>query len=261
MLEATILASGSSGNALLLRSGEATVLVDAGISAKRLRSGIAAAGLEPEQLDGVFLTHEHGDHTQGLKVFCRKLEVPIYANAHTAQALQAHGLNAIWKIFQTGNRFRVRDLEIDTFNVPHDAADPVGFCIESQGVRFAILTDLGHASTLVIERVREADAILIEANYDNDLLQNDLKRPWAIKQRISSRHGHLSNDSAAKVLHQAAQGRLRLALLGHLSRDCNTPELAKQAADVAIRQAERTDVSIFCAEPNVQSDAFRFARC
>jgi len=258
MLEVTILASGSSGNALLLRGEEATVLIDAGISARRLTSGIASCGLDPSDLDGILLTHEHGDHTQGLKVFCRKSEVPIYANAHTAQALQAGGLQARWKIFQTGSPFLLGGLKVETFNVPHDAADPVGFCVESAGIRFAVLTDLGHASTLVVERVRNVDAILIEANYDTDLLQNDPKRPWAVKQRISSRHGHLSNAAAAEVLAHAAASRLRHALLGHLSRDCNTPDLASSAALRAMQQAGRSDIELFCAEPNVQSQPFRF---
>lgn len=226
MLEVTILASGSNGNALLLRSARTTVLVDAGISARRLVDGLRRLGSSPEELSGILLTHEHGDHTQGLKVFCRKHPVPIYANPHTAQLLQANGVSANWKLFATGSEFHLADLSVTAFNVPHDAADPVGFCIASEGITFGVLTDLGHVPEPVLERIRGVHGLLLEANYDTGLLESDLKRPWPVKQRISSRHGHLSNDAAAEILTRLTPDPHRKVILGHLSRDCNSPQIA-----------------------------------
>lgn len=259
MLEVTILASGSAGNSALVRSGGTRILLDAGLSARRLQERLAACGASADSLDAVVLTHEHGDHTQALKVLCAKRDIPIYANRMTAAALEAGAMAGCksWRFFGSGAAFTVGTLTIEAFSVPHDAADPVGFLVRNSTATFGLLTDLGHATALVIDRMREADALLIETNYDDDLLQRDMRRPWSVKQRISSRHGHLSNAAAAEVVASLAQGRLSTVLLGHLSRDCNTAELAVAAVRAPLDRAGRTDVPVHCAGQETVSPCVR----
>lgn len=261
MLEVTILASGSAGNSALVRGGGTSILLDAGLSARRLGERLAACGVSPDALDGIVLTHEHGDHTAALRVLCAKREIPVYANRMTAAALQAGPMEGHrnWRYFASGSAFSVGSLTIEAFSVPHDAADPVGFLVRGATETFGLLTDLGHATRLVIERLREADALLIETNYDDDLLQRDERRPWSVKQRISSRHGHLSNREAAEVVAQLAEGRLARVLLGHLSRDCNSAELALAAIAASLDRAGRSGVPVHCATQEAVSPRFPIA--
>jgi phosphoribosyl 1,2-cyclic phosphodiesterase len=232
MFTLTVLASGSAGNCALVATEQCRLLVDAGISARQLVLRLERAGICPEQLDGILLTHEHGDHTAGLEVLCRKFEsVPVYGNAATAGAVRYAGSlqeHRNWRVFPTGRDFQIGDIGVQTFSVPHDAADPVGFVFQHGDAALGFLTDLGFATKLVHERVRMATTLVIETNHDSALLSADTRRPWSVKQRIMSRHGHLSNEAAASVIGQtlAGGGRLRRAVLGHLSRDCNRPDLA-----------------------------------
>lgn len=237
MFTLTVLGSGSAGNSALVSTDGCRLLMDGGLSAKQLVSRLAAVGLQPDALDGILLTHEHGDHAGGLEVLCRRWPtVPIYctrltgdALRHAAGAESALARHAHWRYFGGGKEFTVGDLTISSFPVPHDAAEPVGFVLHHGAAALGFLTDLGHATKLVIERVREATTLLIEANHDEALLSADTKRPWSVKQRITSRHGHLSNTAAGEVvarLLEAGGGRLRRTVLGHLSRDCNHPDLA-----------------------------------
>ncbi len=257
MLEVTILASGSAGNSALVRCGGTSILLDAGLSAKRLTERLAGCGVAPETLDGIVLTHEHSDHTASLRVLCAKREIPIYANRMTAAALEVGSMDGFrnWRFFASGTEFSIGALTIEAFSVPHDAADPVGFLVRNASATFGLLTDLGHATQLVIERMREADALFIETNYDDDLLQRDTKRPWSVKQRISSRHGHLSNRAAADVVGELAEGRLSRVLLGHLSRDCNAEALAVGAITERIVRAGR-ETPVYCAAQDVVSPCF-----
>ncbi len=227
MLEITVLASGSSGNSLLVRGETSTLLVDAGLSARQLETRLLALGIRPESLDGILLTHEHGDHTRGLKVFCSKNRVPIFTNPLTADSLRKSSIETDWHLFHTGAAFELGGLRIHPFSVPHDAADPVGFVVSSPKSSLGILTDLGYATRQIIHAVQGVTALVIETNHDETLLQNDTKRPWSVKQRILSRHGHLSNQAAAKLVAEIATENLRHILLAHLSEDCNTAELAR----------------------------------
>ncbi|MGH8048767.1 MAG: MBL fold metallo-hydrolase [Chthoniobacterales bacterium] len=258
MLEVTILASGSAGNSALVRCGGTSLLLDAGLSARQLTERLAACGMAPDSLDGIVLTHEHGDHTAALRVLCSRREIPVYANRMTAAALEAGAMNGHrnWRFFSNGAAFSIGALTIEAFSVPHDAADPVGFLIRNSDATFGLLTDLGHATQLVIERMREADALLIETNYDEELLQRDTRRPWSVKQRITSRHGHLSNRAAADVIASLAEGRVGTVLLGHLSRDCNSAELATAAVTASLERAGRHDVRVHCASQDAVSPRF-----
>ncbi len=245
-----ILGSGSSGNSALLQTEGARVLVDAGFSARKLSTLLAGAGEALERIDAVFLTHEHGDHAAGIEGLKKHPHIRVFANAAAMRAVQA-GLShrPDWQIFETGARFRFRDLEIESFAVPHDAQEPVGFRFSAgaEGDLFAprrslaFLTDLGHAPQHIREHIRECEVVVVEANHCPDLLKADPKRPWATKQRIGGRHGHLSNDSARELLAAVASPRWRRVYLTHLSRDCNSPAAVERAlADVrgALGQCE-----------------------
>lgn len=228
-----ILGSGSSGNCALLQTEQARVLIDAGFSARKTRELLAEAEVKIEQIDALFLTHEHGDHTAGVCGFHKWPHIKIFANSATARAVQK-GLDFTpdWQFFETGSRFIFRDLEVDTFAVPHDAHDPVGFRFSHgfEGDLFsprrslAWLTDLGHVPQHVRERLRDCDMLAVESNHCSDLLKADIKRPWSTKQRISGRHGHLSNEAARELLATIASPRWRRVFLTHLSRDCNSLE-------------------------------------
>lgn len=241
----TILGSGSGGNCAYLETPSARLLIDAGFSGRQIRQRLAAIGRSPETLTGILVTHEHSDHIQGLAVLAGKLDVPVYCNRLTREAIEGTlGCRLKASIFQTGATFEVGDVTVDTFSVPHDAYDPVGFLFRTPGGNVGFLTDLGHATKLVIERVRPAQVLVLESNHDLKLLQEDTRRPWSTKQRILSRHGHLSNDAAAEVAVQLVSDHLRRIYLGHLSRDCNRPELAFRAVQGRLREAGAVHIGV-----------------
>jgi len=235
----TVLGSGSGGNASYLETEQTRLLIDAGLSGRQIRLRLAQLGRSPETLDSILLTHEHADHTQGLKALCTKLKIPVYCNRLTADEMRFK-METKLEICQfiTGEPFEIGDVLVENFPVPHDAQDPVGFHVKTaEGGSIGMLTDLGQATRLVLERVRGASALFIEANYDLNLLQKDTRRPWAIKQRIMSRHGHLSNDATAEAVATLANGTLRHVTLGHLSRDCNTPQIARETIAAKLGEA------------------------
>ena len=226
-----ILGSGSAGNAALLETGNTRVLIDAGFSGRKLRQMLQESGTSFDEISAVFITHEHGDHTAGIDALKKHPNVTVFANAPTSRAVQAKLKHrAAWQIFETGSRFKFRDLEIDTFSVPHDAQEPVGFTFTAgeDGDLFtprrtvALLTDLGHVPHNVRERMREVDVLAIESNHCAQLLQADHRRPWSTKQRISGRHGHLSNEGVREVLEELANPRWQHIYLTHVSKDCNS---------------------------------------
>ncbi len=241
----TILGSGSNGNCAYLETDDTRILIDAGFSGRQIRHRLAAIERTPETLQGILITHEHSDHTQGLAPLAVKLQLPIYCNRLTKEAIEAQlECRFNCRLFVTGDSFEVGDIAVDTFSVPHDAYDPVGFLLHTSSGRIGYLTDLGHATKLVIERVRTANILLLEANHDVKLLQDDTKRPWSTKQRILSRHGHLSNDAAADVAGQIASAELRQLFLGHLSRDCNRPELAHRVVSARLQSIGATHIRV-----------------
>lgn len=235
-VELVVLGSGSSGNTAVLRDGGRAILIDAGISARKTLQRLALAGIDPGEICAVLLTHEHGDHAGGLPVLLRSLRCPVYATRLTADEVRGQderNAGAEWRIFATGAKFSVECFEITAFSVPHDATDPVGFTVRSGALSIGILTDLGHVNHSVVHHVTGVDCLFVEANHDEELLRADNKRPFSIKQRILSPHGHLSNRAAADLAARARSASLRHVVLGHLSRDCNTAELALDA----VRQA------------------------
>jgi len=251
-VQLTILGSGSAGNCAYVETDETRLLIDAGFSGRQIRDRLLTIGRTPESLHGILITHEHSDHVQGLTTLCAKLQIPIFCNHLTQEAIE-NQLQAKFdcRIFSTGATFEVGDVVVETFSVPHDAFDPVGFLLRTNAGNIGFLTDLGHATKLVIERVRTANVLLLEANHDLKLLQEDTKRPWSIKQRILSRHGHLSNDDAARLVEQIGPAELRHLYLGHLSRDCNQPQRAIDVVSECLQKMGAHHVRIEAASQDV----------
>jgi phosphoribosyl 1,2-cyclic phosphodiesterase len=222
-----ILGSGSSGNSAYLETEKSRILIDAGFSCAQIRNRLAQLGRSPEDLDAVIVTHEHGDHIRGLKVLCSRHGVPLFANRMTHEFIERQFQCSIpCNRFETGHSFDVGDISIESFSVPHDAQDPVGFILRTPGATVGFLTDLGHVTTSIHRRVEDAQVLVLETNYDQRMLEEDMVRPWSVKQRIMSRHGHLSNEDAGALAGRLASRRLEHLFLGHLSRDCNTPQKA-----------------------------------
>ena len=251
MLRFTILGSGSSGNCAYLETDDVRLLVDAGFSAKQIELRLGAMGRSLSDIQAIFLTHEHGDHVCGLPVVAKRHNIPVYCNRLTAECLhpQMPGFSA-FRLFESGATVELGDLKINSFSVPHDAYDPVGFMFYHALGNIGFLTDLGYATKLVIERVRAARALVLEANHDLRLLQEDMRRPWAVKQRILSRHGHLSNDAAADVAAEVVTDGMEDLYLGHLSSDCNSPDHARTAVGQKLADRGRTSVRLHDTAPD-----------
>lgn len=261
MFSLTMLGSGSAGNSALIATDHCRILVDGGLSARQLALRLELCGVMPNELDGVLLTHEHGDHVCGLEVLCRKFQIPIYCNALTAEAIRypasaGLGEHRNWRIFRTGASFSICDITVESFSVPHDAVEPVGYTFHAGRHALGYITDLGHATRLTIERLRHVQTLVIETNHDEKMLQSDPHRPWPVKQRIQSRHGHLSNAAAAAVVAQLLPGKIERVVLGHLSRDCNSPDLAAGTVRAELEKCGRRDLEIFCAAQGEISPRF-----
>ena len=225
-MKLSVLGSGSSGNCVVFGSEKLGYwMMDAGLSAKQITQRLNSIGVAPERIKGIFITHEHKDHIGGLKVFLKKHPVPVYVSALTHEYLCNHlKLEAKWSVFEPGQVFTVGSFSVEAIRIPHDATDPVGYIFTHEYVKFAVMTDLGYVSESLAKRLEGVEMLYLESNYDVRLLELDTKRPWSIKQRISSRHGHLSNEQAIQlVTHLRSHGMHKL-VFGHLSSDCNTPE-------------------------------------
>jgi phosphoribosyl 1,2-cyclic phosphodiesterase len=256
-VQITVLGSGSSGNCTYIETEQARLLIDAGLSGRQIRKRLLSIGRTVENLTGILITHEHSDHVQGLAALAGKVRVPVFCNRLTKEAIELQlGIKLDFHLFSTGATFQTGDVEIDTFSIPHDAYDPVGFLLRTPGGNIGFLTDLGHATKLVIQRVRSANVLVLEANHDMKMLQDDLRRPWSIKQRILSRHGHLSNDAAALAVQEIVSADLQQLYLGHLSTDCNRPELARFIVSEALDKIGAKHVVVTVASQDVPSPVY-----
>lgn len=261
-LKFCVLASSSSGNCTWVASPETSILVDAGISARATQQRLRDIGADPETLRAILVSHEHSDHTAALARLQRARGIPLYANEGTRQGVERdpafRGLE--WKLFTTGHAFEIGDLRVSPFAVPHDAYDPVGFIIEHDGVAIGIATDFGTPTALIRERLRPCRALILEANHDEQRLQ-DSPRPWPLKQRILGRQGHLSNRHAAEVAAEIAGSGLADIFLAHLSDECNEPYTARDAVEFALRQAGHGHVRVRLTQPDRPSDVWDSATC
>ncbi len=235
-LEVCVLASGSSGNSVYVASGKTRILIDAGLSAKQVAVRLGQIGVVPESINGVCVSHEHGDHIAGIRVLQKRHGVPVYANAGTISGImrQPKSDEIAIKVFQTGSPFEIGDITIEPFSVPHDAYEPVGFRLQAAGTAVGVVTDLGMVTALIREKLKGCHAIIVESNHDEDLLQ-EAPRPWPLKQRIRSRQGHLSNTGAAQLISECATDALEHVFLSHLSSDCNTPDTALRTVASQLR--------------------------
>ena len=241
----TILGSGSSGNCAYVETDEARVLVDAGFSVRQIRQRLASIGRAPENLTAIFITHEHSDHITGLGGLADKLGIPVYCNRATKEEIERiGGVRAEFRLFTTGGSFEVGDITVETFTIPHDAQDPVGYLLRTPTANLGFATDLGHVTRLVAERIRAAHALVLEANHDVKMLQDCPRRPWSLKQRILGRHGHLSNEAAADCVADIMTPELRHLYLGHLSSECNKPELARRVVQKRLTDIGATHVRL-----------------
>jgi phosphoribosyl 1,2-cyclic phosphodiesterase len=241
----TILGSGSSGNCAYVETDETRVLIDAGFSLRQIRQRLATIGRVPENLTGILVTHEHSDHVQSLPLLSGKLGIPVYCNRPTQEAVEYQSKTRLTcRLFTTGASFEVGDITVESFMIPHDAQDPVGFLLRTSGGNIGFLTDLGHTTRLVLERVRPAHALVLESNHDVKMLQDCPRRPWSLKQRILGRHGHLSNEAAADAAEEIMSPDLRHLYLGHLSRECNRPELAHRVVSERLQKIGATHVRL-----------------
>ena len=232
-------------------------MIDAGLSAKQLTLRLAQVGIEPHTLDGILLTHEHGDHVRGLKVFLKQYPLPVFATAATARVVRETVIaGGLWKLFESGQTFSIGAATIDSFSIQHDAVDPVGFVIHHQSKRLGMLSDAGFVTRSMTEKLRDLNGLFIEANYDEGLLEADIKRPWSIKQRISSRHGHLSNSQVLELVREIAHPALGRVVLGHLSSDCNVPHLALSLLRECLATLGHRDTEIHCACQHEPTDWF-----
>lgn len=242
LLGLTVLGSGSRGNALVVHGPRGGVLLDAGFSAAELTERLGQAGLRPSQLDAILVSHEHADHVKGLRVFAERHGLPVFANRGTAAVLRHRDarLGPV-RLFAAGNAFQVGEYEIYPFSIPHDANDPVGFVVEAHGRRLGIATDLGHVNRLVTYQLRECDVLVVESNHDIGMLGNS-SRPWALKQRILGRHGHLSNEACMELLRAVVHARTRHVVMAHASEECNRYELVAKAVQDCLTRLGRPDI-------------------
>lgn len=254
-----VLGSGSGGNAAVVECGGLRLMIDAGLSAKQLSLRLQQVGIDPASLDGILLTHEHGDHVRGLKVFLKQNPVPVFTTPATARVVRESGIGGgTWKFFEAGQVFAIGGIAVETFAIQHDAVDPVGFVVGHDTRRLGFLSDAGFVTRSMTERLRGLDGIFVEANYDEALLEADTKRPWSIKQRISSRHGHLSNGQVAELIRDISHPALGRVVLGHLSSDCNTPEIILSMLRNCLADLGHGHVGLHCAGQHEPTAWFSF---
>jgi phosphoribosyl 1,2-cyclic phosphodiesterase len=266
----TILGSGSSGNCAYIETAEARILVDAGFSPRQIRLRLAGIGRAPENLTAILITHEHADHISGLLGIADKFQIPVYCNRGTQdgavwtfktrwggkKTLPLENPGSLkskinWQLFATGASFEIADVLIETFSIPHDAQDPVGYLLRTDSGNIGFATDLGHVTKLVLERIRAANVLVLESNHDVKMLQDCPRRSWALKQRILGRHGHLSNATAAETAAQIMSADLKHLYLAHLSRECNKPELAQHVMAEQLHHIGATHVQLRLAAQDV----------
>jgi len=232
-LKISVLASGSKGNAVYVETGDTRLLIDAGLSATEILKRLALIGVESASLHAILISHDHSDHTRGAGTLARKLKIPVIASYPTRGACEQLLKKCAVTEFESGYSFTFRDISIDPFQTTHDAVDPVGFLIESAEGRYGHATDFGIVTRLVTEKLKDCRALVIEANHDEEMLMNG-PYPWHLKQRIKSRHGHISNSESIGLLEELLHERLEGVFLAHLSETNNDPKLPQKAAEVLL---------------------------
>lgn len=229
------IASGSTGNCALYAADGVHILIDLGVSVRKLKNALTRVGLTIEDLDAVLLTHEHSDHVKGLDTFVKKYDIPVYATCLTADFLAAKNPKALDNLrsFWGGDSFRVGAAEVCSFLTPHDAAESVGYILRTPHHTLGFATDLGFMPAAVKNQLLGCDTVVLESNHDLDMLMNG-PYPWSLKQRVSGARGHLSNPDCAACAVELARGGTSTLILAHLSEHNNTPVTALRETRLAI---------------------------
>lgn len=254
MLNFCSLYSGSSGNCLFVENNSTKILVDCGVSGKKVCEGLESIDKKIEDIDAIIVTHEHSDHVQSLGLISKKYNIPVYANTETWQAMPIQSQKILEnnkKTFNNDNDFEIGNLLIHPFSTPHDAANPCGFNIYSGKRKISIATDLGHMDNVILENLKGSSFILLESNYDPEILKVS-KYPYILKQRIAGPNGHLSNSTAGKTIGCLIQNDLKTVMLGHLSKENNFPELAYQTVveELIGQNIDTNEISLSVANRN-----------
>ena len=222
--------SGSSGNSLFVETDNTKILVDAGVSCKKIETALNDINIDPKSLDGILVTHEHIDHVQSLGSFSKKFDLPVFVNQETLDNMPKQKdkiADKNIKLFKVNDKFEIGDLIIKPFSIPHDAVNPCGFNIYNNNNKISIATDIGHMTNSILKNLEESLFVMLEANYDPEVLKCS-PYPFSLKSRIAGPTGHLSNEIAGKTISYLIQSGLKTAMLGHLSKESNFPELAYQ---------------------------------
>lgn len=255
-VEFATIASSSRGNCVYIGTENTRILVDAGLSGKKIESGLAELGLTGEDIDAVFVTHEHNDHVDGVGVLSRRFDIPVYATEGTWRDMPAK-VGAIReknkKAVYEGEYCIINDISLCPFAIPHDAAQPVGYRINAFGRNITVATDIGHITDKIIKNASDCDLLLLESNHDVQMVYDGVYPP-ALKQRVLSDYGHLSNVNCANVLNRVISSRLKYAILGHLSGENNTPRLAFDTVsgmlnDEGVAIGDDGDINMYVAAP------------
>jgi len=256
------IASGSSGNCIYVGSDNTHILVDAGISNKRIEQGLNDIGVKGEELSGIVITHEHSDHTKGLGVLARKRGIPIYGTRETLEEIAGMKYlgeypKELLRPIQPDVDFQIGELQMKPFRIDHDAANPVAYRIQCEKHSVAVATDMGHFDQYIIDHLQGLDALLLESNHDVRMLETG-PYPYYLKRRILSDHGHLSNDNAGRLLNHILHDNMKHILLGHLSKENNYEELAYETVKLEIDQGDHgykaSDFSIAVAKRDKMSE-------
>jgi len=225
MLTICAIASGSNGNCYYIGNNNEAILVDAGISARRTIARLLGRNLDPSKIKGIFISHEHADHTSGAHVLSKKLKIPVFVTSQTYMAMYGHLRPMAPRFFTPGHEIVVGSFHIYPFLKRHDAAEPCSFRIAYKGLQTGVFTDIGSACENVIQNFRQCHAVFLETNYDEKMLWEGCY-PWPLKKRIASEYGHLSNDQAFNLVVNNSGSNLRAVFLSHLSAENNTPDRA-----------------------------------
>ena len=228
MIEFSVLGSGSKGNSTFLKINGHSFLFDCGLSCKQVELRLESIGVDPSSIDAVFLSHEHDDHIKSIHTFSKRYKVPIITSEKTFKAgrLDEKGIKDVVFVESGSVLSEFKGVEVFFMPISHDAADPVGFVVYSNGVKFGLVTDLGYATELVLHELKGCNALIIESNHDPELLKLSEKYPWELKQRIASRKGHLSNNDCAKLVERVVSDSTDYIVLAHLSEENNNPDIA-----------------------------------
>lgn len=250
----SVLASGSSGNACYIETSQSKILIDAGLSSREIIRRLEHINVKPEGLDALFVTHEHSDHIKGVGPLARRLDIPVFGNSLTLEkCLKTTGNIPKPVPIQTGQSIEINDIWIETFTKCHDAVDPLGVIINSDGIRLGLVTDLGRSTVLVEDRLKGCQALIIEFNHDQKMLEQG-PYPLDLKRRIKGPDGHLSNQQAGELLEAVSHKNLDVIVLAHLSKLNNLADMAFQEAKEALTKRGLNDIRILISYQDYPTD-------